>query len=438
MNKLLKLLPILLITLALIIGFNACGSKGGESQTNNDDSTKDQSTVGLATGIWRATVKTPGGDLPFQLDVAKEGENYKAHIVNGEERILLDEIEFPKPDSVKITLHIFDAFLVGKITEGKSIQGIWIKNGLKEPYEVEFKAEHGKDYRFEPVKSETSVDYTGKWEVTFTEKDGKTYPSIGIFKQTGRKVSGTFLTTTGDYRYLEGQVNDKDELMISAFDGNHAFLFKATQNENKIKGEFWYGKSVYETWEGVKNEDAKLADANKLTYLKKGYDKLAFSFPNMEGKKVTLEDSRYKDKVVLVQIFGTWCPNCMDETAFLAPWYEKNKDRGVEIIGLAYERSPEFEKAKVRINKMVKRYKTGYEFLFAGINDKKEAAKTLPMLNHVLSFPTTIFIDRTGKVRKIHTGFNGPGTGKYYEEFKKDFNKTMEELIAEKATESAK
>ena len=127
---------------------------------------------------------------------------------------LLDEIEFPKPDSVKITLHIFDAFLVGKITEGKTIEGIWIKNGLKEPYEVAFKAEHGKEFRFEPVKNETSVNYTGKWQVTFTKKDGSTYPAVGIFQQTGRKVNGTFLTTTGDYRYLEGQVNEKDELMI--------------------------------------------------------------------------------------------------------------------------------------------------------------------------------------------------------------------------------
>ena len=40
----------------------------------------------------------------------------------------------------------------------------------------------------------------------------------------------------------------------------------------------------------------------------------------------------------MLQLSGTWCPNCKDETKFLAPWYEKNKDRGVEIIGLAYEK----------------------------------------------------------------------------------------------------
>lgn len=431
MNKLPNLFSMLFVVSLLAFMLISCQSNNDTKNNTSTTKNNSNSSTELATGLWRATVKTPGGELPFQLDVTKSNNQYTAHIINGQERILLDEIEFPKPDSVKITLHIFDAFLVGKITERKNITGLWIKNGLKEPYEVAFKATHGQAYRFAPVKNETSVDFSGKWEIEFTEKDGSTYRSIGIFQQNGRKVNGTFLTTTGDYRYLEGQVNEKDEMLVSTFDGNHAFLFKATQKDNKINGEFWYGKSVYETWKGVKKEDAALPDANKLTFLKKGYNKLAFSFPNMEGKKVSLKNECYKNKVVLVQIFGTWCPNCMDETAFLAPWLEKNKDRGVEIIGLAYERSPDFAKAKKRIDKMAKRYKAGYEFLFAGINDKKEAAKTLPMLNHILSFPTIIFIDKKGIVRKIHTGFTGPGTGKYYEDFKKEFNETMDQLLKE-------
>lgn len=424
----------LLFTLTLIVFLPACQQAKSSDSTNNSGKTDTQ----LAAGIWRAVIQTKGGELPFQLDIKETANHdaapaYTAHIINGQERILLDEFEFIKPDSVKITLHVFDAFLVGKITDGKHIEGLWIKNGLKEPYQVAFEATYGKNYRFAPVNNQAKplVDFTGKWEVEFTQPDGKVYAAVGIFEQQNTKVTGTFITTTGDYRYLEGQVNPQGEMRVTAFDGNHAFLFAATQKNNTIEGKFWNGKNEPETWKGIKNAKATLPDANKLTYLKKGYDKLTFSFPDMEGKPVSLDDDKFKNKVVLVQVFGTWCPNCLDETAFLAPWYDKNKNRGVEIVGLAYERSPEFAKGKTRIEKMVKRFKIGYEFLFAGGNDKKEAAKTLPMLNHVLSFPTTIFIDRKGKVRKIHTGFNGPGTGKYYKDFKKEFNETMDKLISE-------
>lgn len=423
-----KILIVGCLFLALVVT-NAC-TPNTSKKTNTTQNSQ------LATGMWRATIQTPGGKLPFQLDIQKNASTNKflAHIINGEERILLDEFEFIKPDSVKITLHVFDAYLVGKITNGKHIKGVWIKNGLKKPYEVAFEAEHGKNYRFEPVTTNKApkANFEGRWQVIFHKKDGTQYPAIGIFKQNQDQVTGTFLTETGDYRYLAGQVDKAGTLALTAFDGNHAFLFKATQEGDSIQGHFWYGKDVYESWVGVKNAQAKLPDANKLTYLKDGYDRLAFSFPDMSGKKVSLDDPKFKDKVVLVQIFGTWCPNCLDETAFLAPWYDTNKNRGVEIIGLAYERSPDFAKGKKRIEKMIKRYKIGYDFLFAGHNDKKAAAKTLPMLNHILSFPTTIFIDRQGKVRKIYTGFNGPGTGKYYEEFKKEFKQTMDELIAEK------
>ena len=158
---------------------------------------------------------------------------------------------------------------------------------------------------------------------------------------------------------------------------------------------------------------------------------MEFSFPGLDGNAVSLKDEKYQDKVVMLQIFGTWCPNCMDETKFYANWYKNNKEKGVEIIGLAYEAKDDFEYAKARVEKMKLKYNVAYDYVIAGIYNKEEAAKTLPMLNHVLSFPTTIFIDKKGKVRRIHTGFSGPATGKYYEEFVEDFNNFMSKLINE-------
>jgi thiol-disulfide isomerase/thioredoxin len=223
---------------------------------------------------------------------------------------------------------------------------------------------------------------------------------------------------------------------LSCFDGTHVYLFKAKfdNSGNTLTGGFWSGTDGYETWTANRDANASLPDANSLTYLKKGYDQLAFTFPNVEnGKPLSLSDDRYKGKVVVVQLMGSWCPNCMDETKFLAPWYQKNKNRGIEIIALAYERVPDFSVSAPKLQKMKTRFDIDYEVLLAGINDKEAAAQTLPMINKVLAFPSTIFIDKKGKVRRIHTGFSGPGTGKYYEEFVEEFNLFIDKLLAEEA-----
>jgi thiol-disulfide isomerase/thioredoxin len=139
-----------------------------------------------------------------------------------------------------------------------------------------------------------------------------------------------------------------------------------------------------------------------------------------------------------VQIMGSWCPNCMDETNFLSPWYRKNRERGVEIIGLAYEKNPDFSVSAPKLKKMITRFGIEYNVLLAGQNDKAKASLTLPMLNRVLAFPTTIFIDRNGKVRKIHTGFSGPGTGEYYTQFVEEFEQFVDKLVAEPVGEARK
>ena len=121
----------------------------------------------------------------------------------------------------------------------------------------------------------------------------------------------------------------------------------------------------------------------------------------------------------------------MDETKFYTNWYNENKHRNVAIIGLAYEAKNDFNYAKSRVEKMKNRFNVGYDFLIAGTYNKKEASKTLPMLNHVMSFPTSIFIDKKGNVRKIHTGYSGPATGDYYLKFIDEFNYFMDALLKE-------
>lgn len=386
--------------------------------------------MAIKEGSWRVVLQAQNQEIPFIMNAeAKDGKTV-LYLLNGKERILLDEIT-PMGDSVKIGLHIFDADLIAKVEDGQ-MKGRFVKNDTPEPYSVPFTATHGQKNRFSEKPAPATFKFDGKWEVVFSDKEGSSYKAVGVFNQDDNYVTGTFLTETGDYRYLEGEVAG-NQLKVSTFDGNHAYLFTAKPaGDSTLQGEFFSGMSGYESWTAKRNPDAKLADANTLTFLKPGYDKLTFSFPDLNGKQVALTDPKYKGKVVIVQLLGTWCPNCLDETNFLSPYYNANKARGLEIIGLGFERSPEFEKAAARLAKMRDKLDINYDLLVAGVSDKDAAAKALPALNHVMSFPTTIYIDRQGKVRKVHTGFSGPGTGKYYEDWVKDFNATMNELLAEK------
>ncbi|MBA4851545.1 peroxiredoxin [Emticicia sp. BO119] len=387
----------------------------------------------LKTGTWRATIQTTGGELPFGLEIQKEGDGYAVSALNGDEELKMDKA-FIKDDSLHIPMEIFDAEIVAK-AEGEKLTGYWKKMRSNFTFiQSDFKAEYGKTYRFAENPESPESGLAPVYEVLFVSADKQdSTESVGVFKTSGSHVTGSFLTTTGDYRYLAGDIVG-DSLKLSCFDGTHVYLFKAKIDGNKlIGGGYWSAPSGFESWAGIKNDSARLPDATKLTYLKEGYKTVDFSFVNTDNKKVLLNDDTYKGKVVVIQIMGSWCPNCMDESRFLAPWYKKNKDRGVEIIGLSYEKSADTSFAFPKIKRMKERFGIDYEVLLAGTNNKDEASKTLPMLNRVIGFPTTIFIDKKGQVREIHTGFSGPGTGHYYDEFVNDFNRLIDKLLAEKS-----
>ena len=231
---------------------------------------------------------------------------------------------------------------------------------------------------------------------------------------------------------MEGVI-DEDTLKLSTFDGSHAFLFTALVTDTTMVGTFYSGNHWKELFVAKRNETFELADADSLTYLKEGYDKLAFSFPDTEGKLVSLEDERFKNKVVVVQLMGSWCPNCLDESRFFVDYQKQHEDDPIEFIALAFEYAKTKELAMESINRLKKSIGIKYPILLAqyGSSSKIEAHEKLPMLNHVLSYPTAVFIDKSGRVRKIHTGFNGPATKEKYLRFKSEFESYIEELIEE-------
>ncbi len=386
-----------------------------------------QSFFDFKSGPWRATLKVQDNkQLPFLFEVM---DDQSLKIFNAEEVIDVNEIEI-NGDSIKIKFPVFEGYVAAKFIDSMNISGSFIKESLGRV--VPFEAKYGQQDRFK-ITSKPSKDITGNWETVFSEGNAEDrYVAKGIFSQNGNIVTGTFRTTTGDYRYLEGVLND-DQLQLSTFDGAHAFLFTAQVNDSTINGNFYSGNHWKEPFTAKKNEKYKLPSEDSLTFLKKGYDTFDFDFPNVKGDQVSLKDSRFKDKVVIVQIMGTWCPNCMDETKYYVDFYNENKEKGIAIVALAFEYAKTKEKAFNSIKRLQEKLNVEYPILLAqfGTSDKQKAQEKLPMLNHVLSYPTTIFIDKKGEVRKIHTGFNGPATGQKYIDFKKDFEEFVNQLVTE-------
>jgi len=379
-------------------------------------------------GTYRASLAIKDQkELPF---VFKVDSTKKMTIYNAEEKILVDDISI-KGDSVFIKMPVFDAEIIAVINEKGNLRGNYTKGPKK--LKVPFEAIYDVHFRY-PTTSTAHNPIAGNWEVTFSPNTEDSYKAKGVFKDgSDNKVTGTFLTETGDYRFLEGVLDDK-RLSLSCFDGAHAFLFDGlVKNDSITSGMFYSGNHYKEPWIAVKNDDYELKDPNTLTYLKEGYHKIEFSFPDLEGKQVSLKDDRFKNKAVVIQVMGSWCPNCLDESKYLSQFYKDNRNDDIELVALAFENAKTLEKATSNLTRLKDKIGIEYPILIAqtGSANKELAAEKLPMLNHILSYPTTIFIDKKGTVRKIHTGFNGPATGDKYITFKKEFETFVAMLASE-------
>ncbi len=381
----------------------------------------------LQAGNWKAFLRLNDSiQLPFNFLVKTVNDKNVLIITNGMEEIIIDELISTK-DSVFFKMPVFDSEFRCK-NNGTFWTGVWINHARKDKNKIPFHANRIFTNE-EPIKAQALI--SGKWEVDFSPGLADSSKAIGEFRQEGSGLSGTFLTETGDYRYLAGRVKGTT-MYLSCFDGAHAYFFcSKLLPDHTLSGDFYSGAHGHEKWTAKRNEKFELRNPDSLTYLKKGFDKIDFKFKNTEGKEVSLSDDKFKNKVVIVQIMGSWCPNCMDETKYLTDVYEKDKVKGLEIVALAFEKPVDPERAKQNVLRLKKRFNANYEFLLTGKSGNIEASEALPMLNAVMAFPTTIYIDKKGRIRKIYTGFNGPGTLSHYETFKEQNELFLQKLLAE-------
>lgn len=381
----------------------------------------------LTTGLWRAALMTPGGELPFGLEIQPAGNSYTFTIINGAERMVLDNVQL-KDDSVIVRFPVYESELRMKALDANHLSGSFINLTRATHHTIPLEARAGKLPRFAPAQGNPNTDVSGRWSVRFSPGAKDSAYAVGLFVQQGGRVTGTFLTTSGDYRYLEGAVSG-DSLFLSTFDGVFVYLFKARISGKTLEGMYYSGTHREVPFSGYRDESARLPDPASLTRYDTEKYPLAFRLPDTDSNLVSLDDPSFNGKVVLLQIMGSWCPNCLDESEFLAPWYDKNKHRGVEIIGLSFEKTDDFTRASGNVKRFMQRLNIHYPVLVAANRDKLKTI--LPGLENFAGYPTTIYLDKQHRIRKIHAGFSGAATGAEYEKFKDDFVLFMDKLLAE-------
>lgn len=383
--------------------------------------------IKLKKGVWIAQLLLNEVDeLPFQLEI---GDNLSFTVINGDERIALSIPEVQN-DSVHVRFPYFNSELVFAIHQKKQLKGYWINFNKGQNYRIPFQARYGDAARF-PSSGDPSIscEVNGRWKVAFEPGTSSEFPAVGIFDQASgsNRVFGTFLTETGDYRFLEGNCTP-DSLYLSCFDGSHAFLFKARKSGDVLNGQFYSGKHWHCDWSAIMNATFELPSPEDLTYVQ-NTDGVHFNLKTLTGEDFVFPNPAYKDKVVIIQIMGSWCPNCLDETQYYKGLYSTYHESGLEIISIGYETGETFAEHVANITRLKNKLGLDFTFLVGGPANKGLASEHFKVLNEVISFPTSIFIGRDGAVKRVHTGFNGPGTGSYYLEYVEKTDALIQTLL---------
>ena len=363
----------------------------------------------MKTGMWQGELAMNDRlSIPFQLKVEKDGK--RIYVVNDLEEILM--VSRTKKDSIYLHFPIHDAEVIFQVDEnGQTARGYWINYNKKVQQRIPLTLAWNVALRFPNMHSTKPIEslFNGTWEVTFQPGTNDEEKAIGIFK-AGKEteISGTFLTETGDYRFLAGNRSGLN-FSMSTFNGSWAMLFDAELQSDTLRGKFYSGISYATDWIAVRNPEAKLRNEASLTYVVNDQKVHTAEMTQLNGKAFSLKP--FEGKVTVFQIMGTWCPNCLDEVQFMNKLHESYGQYGLEIIALAYEVGTDEKQTRKKLKVFKKKIGMEYDLVLAGKSSKEVASAQFPMLNGIMSFPTTIIIGKDGKVLHVHTGYSGPATG---------------------------
>ncbi|RPH32376.1 MAG: TlpA family protein disulfide reductase [Bacteroidales bacterium] len=408
---------LLVIAVALAI-FASCGKKSEIKQ-------------GPWLGVIQIDPSDKSMDLPINMNYSVNEQGVPQMVItNADEKIVIDEIT-KSGDTLFMKLPVFTSEIVA-IFRNDSLVGKYYPKGIAAGNPYKFFALAGITDRFPWFTEKATYNVTGRWKVIENPGTPDSTIMVGEFKQNGDRVTGTFLNTTGDYRYLEGKVSG-NKFFLSAVDGSHTFIITAElTNENTMEnGRFMGSPKWVSQWCAERNEKIELPTNEQLVRVKKGYSTLDFAGIDMNGQQVTSKDKRFERKVVAVLAGGSWCPNCLDEARLFSKLYSKYKDQGFEVVALNFE-DKTFEPSKKKMERFIKQTGANYTFLYVSPRGGAKRDSVLYPIEGQMAFPTGLLIDRLGNIRRVETGFSGPGTGEHYTKFVDETTKLIELLLSEK------
>ncbi len=366
-------------------------------------------------GLWKVTLDIQGNALPFLLEV----KNKRAVLYNSSEK---HELEYKVKENEIIVELPFDENYLSFDLGNKS--GFFVKKKKGEEDKIKLFAQKQKTGT--SLFSSTDFHLDGRWKVDFYDNQNNLKKiALGLFEKSKvSSIKGSILTKTGDYRFLEGE-GESNRFFLYGFDGQMNFFLNIKVDGDKFEGMIFSGNSWNQKIVGTRDSSFSLENPNTLTKARKNI--VDFNAFDLNGDLFEFKKEIKTGRPLIIQVFGSWCPNCLDETLFLNSYMKENNK--FDVLAVAFERTENLKKASYLIKRFLKKTNTSYKFVIGSHDkDSKGVLEVLSFLENHLSYPTMIFLDKNHQIKKIHTGFSGPATGIEFVKFKKDFDQTIQSL----------
>ena len=376
-------------------------------------------------GVWDATVDVGGVLIPFRFEITGSGTSFTGSFFDGDLKM---SSTGGRLEGTTLVLP-FDAYgaTVEARWNGDTLSGKYDRGTRGAPYPL-----NAKRAAATPASAASVPSIDGLWTIPTESSKGESAWRF-IVKQSGVNVSAAILRVDGDTGSVSGSFKD-GKFVLSHFSGARPLLLEVTPTADGSLTIVQNGRTkmvaVRESEARAKNMPEP-TDPSKHTRMKDPTARFTFSFPDVNGRIVTEADPKFKGKVVMVNIGGSWCPNCHDEAPFLGELYKKYRAQGLEIVLLSFEEAAQFEKL-TRLKAFIKKYGIEYTVLVPG--EPSQLNEKVPQADNLNAFPTTFILGRDGKVRGVHAGFASPAAGAFHEQTKKEISTEVEHLLAERMT----
>ncbi len=372
------------------------------------------------SGLWDAEVRVNGLEVPFRMEFAGSGPAVSGSFFNGDQKVTSTGGRFDGGTLV-LDFDYYAARLTAQFSGGK-LTGTYRRAAQEYPFEAK---------RFVPVPAAagTVPSIAGLWDVEVESAKGEKAWHF-IVKQSGAEVSAAILRVDGDTGTLEGAWRD-GKFVLSHFDGARPLLLEVTPRADgtlRVVQNGWKELTAVRSAEARAKGLPEPTDPSRHTSVQDPTVPFRFAFPDLSGKMVSNTDERFRGKVVIVAIGGSWCANCHDEAPFLVELYSKYRAQGLEIVSLSFEEGDQL-KDPARLRAFIQKYGIEYPVLVAGEPD--EVSEKLPQAVNLNAWPTTFFLGRDGRVRSSHAGFAGKASGEFHGEMRQEVTGLIERLLAE-------